>query len=167
MGSKRALTTSYHPQADGQTKVLNQTLEIVLRAYINFDCNNWSDLLSRIAFAYNNTPHTATGYAPATLLYGFKPNEPLNLLLNHAGHNIPRPPIETTKKETEGFLEEMQGEWTAARDALRRAQITFEKAYNKNHIPISFKIGDQVMINAHSLRIPNVIEGKGAKLTRR
>jgi hypothetical protein len=167
MGSKRALTTSYHPQADGQTEILNQTLEVALRAYINFDRNNWSQLLTRIAFAYNNTPHTATGYAPATLLYGFKPNEPLNLLLDHASSNISRPPIEATKEETKDFIEEMQGAWTAAKDALRRAQATFERAYNKNHLPISFEVGDQVMINAHSLRIPDVVEGKGAKLTRR
>ena len=57
------------------------------------------------------------GYAPATLLYGFKPNEPLNLLLNHAS-NVIQQPIETTKEGTAEFLEEMQGTWTAARDAL-------------------------------------------------
>ena len=118
MGSKRALTTLYHPQADGQTEILNQALEVALRAYINFNQNNWSKLLTKIAFAYNNTPHTATGHTPATLLYGFKPNEPLNLLLGHASSNIPRPPIEATKKETEEFIEEMQGAWTAAKDAL-------------------------------------------------
>lgn len=118
MGSKRALTTSYHPQAGGQTEVLNQMCEVTLRAYINFNCNNWSQLLTRIAFTYNNTPHTATGHAPTTLLYGFKPNEPLKLLLGHASSNISRPSIEATKKETEEFMEEMQGAWTAAKDAL-------------------------------------------------
>ena len=34
MGMKRALTTVYHPQADGQTKIMNQSLEISLQAYI-------------------------------------------------------------------------------------------------------------------------------------
>ena len=34
MGMKRALTTVYHPQADGQTEIMNQTPEISLRAYV-------------------------------------------------------------------------------------------------------------------------------------
>ena len=32
---------------------------------------------------------------------------------------------------------------------------------------MTFEIGDQVMINLHSLQLPDAIEGKGAKLTRR
>jgi len=46
-------------------------------------------------------------------------------------------------------------------------QATFENSYNKNHLPVSFEIVDQVMINIHSLRLPDVMEGKGSKLTRR
>ena len=42
MGSRRALTTAYHPQADGQTEVLNQTLEVAICAFINKDWDNWA-----------------------------------------------------------------------------------------------------------------------------
>jgi len=41
MGMKRALTTSYHPQADGQTEILNQTLEIALRVYVGPSRTDW------------------------------------------------------------------------------------------------------------------------------
>ena len=36
LGIKSALTTAYHPQADGQTERVNQELEQYLRAFINY-----------------------------------------------------------------------------------------------------------------------------------
>ena len=64
-GSKRALTTAYHPQADGQTEILNQTIKVAIRAFINSSRDNWVDLLPYLSFAYNNTPHTATKFTPS------------------------------------------------------------------------------------------------------
>jgi len=59
-GNERALTTAYHPQADGQTKIMNQTLEISLRAYIGPDRDDWVSSLDGLALSYNSTHHTAT-----------------------------------------------------------------------------------------------------------
>ena len=42
---KLALSTAYHPQTDGQTERCNQTLETILRCYINFKQNNWHSIL--------------------------------------------------------------------------------------------------------------------------
>src|SRR6267154_3711499 len=68
MGMTRSLTTAYHPQADGQTEVLNQSLEICLRSYVGPSRDNWEKYLDALALSYNSTPHTATGFAPAYLL---------------------------------------------------------------------------------------------------
>ena len=81
LGAKRALTTAYHPQADGQSEILNQTIEVAIRAYINRDKNNWTDLLPSITFSYDNTPHTATKYPPSYLLFGFQPKIPATFLV--------------------------------------------------------------------------------------
>ena len=45
MGMKRSLTTSYHPQADGQMEIMNQYLEISLRAFIRPNRDNWAPVL--------------------------------------------------------------------------------------------------------------------------
>src|ERR1700683_3454072 len=42
MGMTQSLTTAYHPQADSQTEVLNQSLEILLQAYIGPSHNDWA-----------------------------------------------------------------------------------------------------------------------------
>jgi len=67
---KHKLSTSFHPQTDGQTERLNQTLEQYLRAYVNRDQNNWVELLPMAQLAYNSTPSESTGLSPFQLAYG-------------------------------------------------------------------------------------------------
>src|SRR5258705_336951 len=64
MGMTRLLTTAYHPQADGQIEVLNQSLEISLRSYIGPSRDDWAQYLDALALSYNSTPHIATRFAP-------------------------------------------------------------------------------------------------------
>src|ERR1700683_4701957 len=89
MGMKQALTMAYHPQADGQTEVMNQTLEISLRAYIGPNRDNWVSSLDSLALSYNSTPHTVTGFAPTYLLRGYVPVTGSSLL--HSPESIQRP----------------------------------------------------------------------------
>lgn len=69
---KRGLSTAYHPQSDGQSKILNQTLEIYLRAYVGPERNNWSEILDIFALEYNTSTHSATKFTPSFLLFGFE-----------------------------------------------------------------------------------------------
>ena len=71
MGMVRSLTMAYHRQADGQTEVLNQSLEISLSAYIGPSRNDWVSDLDALGLSYNTTPHTATRFAPTYLLRGY------------------------------------------------------------------------------------------------
>jgi deoxyuridine 5'-triphosphate nucleotidohydrolase len=164
-GSKRALTTAYHPQADGQTEILNQTLEVAIRAFTNQTRDNWAELLPHLSFAYNNTPHTATKYPPSYLLFGFHPRSPLDFISNP-------PAIERTNmdefdsKKAQVFIEEIESVRLIAKDSLKQAQIRFENSYNHNHLPISFEPGDQVLVNIHSLELPES-KGKGRKFAQR
>ena len=80
MDIKRSLTTAYHPQADGQTEIMNQTLEVALRTYINPSLSDWSMLLDPFALTYNNTLHSTTSFPPSFLLFGFLPLTPNNFL---------------------------------------------------------------------------------------
>jgi hypothetical protein len=57
-------TSGYHPEGDGQTERMNQTLEQYLRIYCNYQQDNWSSLLPLAEFAYNNAPNATTGISP-------------------------------------------------------------------------------------------------------
>ena len=164
-GSQRALTTAYHPQADGQTEILNQTIEVAIRAFINQNRDNWSSLLPYLAFTYNNTPHTATKFAPSYLLYGFHPRTPLDFFTNES--SIERPNIyKFNAPDAQQFVEDITAVRLAAKDVLKLAQLRFEDSYNKNHIFVPYEPGDKVLVNIHSLNLPES-KGPGAKFSRR
>ena len=64
MGIKRNLLTVFHPQSDGQTERLNQTLEQYLRTFINYDQDDWNQLLPLGEYTYNNWVTTPTKMSP-------------------------------------------------------------------------------------------------------
>jgi len=73
LGSKHKLSTTAHPQTDGQTEQTNQTLEQYLCCYINYQQNNWVELLPLAQFAYNSVKTEATQESPFYANYGFEP----------------------------------------------------------------------------------------------
>ena len=66
-------STAFHPQTDGQTERVNQSLEQYLRQYCNYEQDNWYDLLPLAEYAYNNSATTATQMSPFNAKYGFHP----------------------------------------------------------------------------------------------
>ncbi|WMV24471.1 hypothetical protein MTR67_017856 [Solanum verrucosum] len=70
LGSQVNLSTTFHPQTNGQTKCTIQTSEDMLRAcVIDFKCS-WDDHLPLIEFAYNNNYHSRIQMAHYEALYG-------------------------------------------------------------------------------------------------
>ena len=63
-------STTYHPQTDGQTEVVNRTLTQLLRAVIQKNLKNWEDCLPFIEFAYNRSVHSTTEFSPFEIVYG-------------------------------------------------------------------------------------------------
>jgi hypothetical protein len=64
MGTKLNLSTTFHPQTDGQSKRTIQTLEDLLRSCVLEFGGNWEDLLPLVEFTYNNSHQTTIGMAP-------------------------------------------------------------------------------------------------------
>ena len=89
IGMIRSLITAYHPQADGQTEVLNQSLEILLHGYVGSSRNNWVNYFDALALSYNTTPYMATRFAPVYLLRGYIPTTGSTLV--HHPEGIVRP----------------------------------------------------------------------------
>ena len=51
LGIERRWCTAFHPQTDSQTERTNAILEQYLRAYVNYQQDNWNELLLLAEFA--------------------------------------------------------------------------------------------------------------------
>ena len=73
VGITQNLSTSFHAQTDGQTERVNAILEQYLWGYINYQQDNWTEILTMAEFAYNNTVSATTGITSFFAFYGQHP----------------------------------------------------------------------------------------------
>ena len=59
-GTELCFSSSYHPQSDGQTEVVNRTLEQYLRCFTCEQPKKWMEWLSWAEYGYNTATHLAT-----------------------------------------------------------------------------------------------------------
>jgi hypothetical protein len=92
LGTRLLFSTTYHPQTDGQTEVVNRTLSTILWAILKTNLKLWEECLPHIEFAYNRFVHSTTKVSPFQVVYYFNPRASINLL--------PLPPLEMTYFDT-------------------------------------------------------------------
>ncbi|CAI5799358.1 retrotransposon 1, partial [Podarcis lilfordi] len=64
LGTEVCLSSTYHPQTDGQTERANAVLELYLRCYCSYQQDDWVDHLPLAEFAYNNAVNASTQQTP-------------------------------------------------------------------------------------------------------
>jgi hypothetical protein len=74
------LNTTYHPQNDGQTEVVNKCLETYLRCFASEKKNQWAQWLPLDEWWYNTSYHTTTLMTPFEVVYGQNPPSVLSYL---------------------------------------------------------------------------------------
>ncbi|XP_050387198.1 uncharacterized protein LOC126803432 [Argentina anserina] len=80
MGTKLQFSSAYHPQADGQTEVVNRSLGNLLRCLVGEHIRSWSLVLPVVEFAYNNSVNRTIGMSPFEAAYGHNPTAPIDLI---------------------------------------------------------------------------------------
>ncbi|KJZ70324.1 hypothetical protein HIM_10292 [Hirsutella minnesotensis 3608] len=138
---KRRLSTTFHPQTDGQTERINQTIEQYLRTFCNKEQSDWVDKLPLAEFTYNTSNHGTVGGAPAEVLMGFHPRSQghvkghLETISSHASDRV-------------RGLRELHGRTSLM---ISRAQERQARYYNQHREQMSFEEGDWVLISTRNL----------------
>jgi hypothetical protein len=73
MGTYFSFSSSYHPQIDGQTEVVNISFGNLLISLVTELHNQWDQILPQEEFSYNDSPNRSTGRIPFQILYGMQP----------------------------------------------------------------------------------------------
>ena len=84
LGMKLLYAAAYYPQADGQSKRTNQTVESALWYYLHAleDPCEWPSVLQYLQFALNNSLSEAMRCLPNEVVYGFTPNDTVNFIID-------------------------------------------------------------------------------------
>ena len=136
-------STSFHPQSDGATEIVNKQLEQVLRSHCMHTISKWDDFLSMVEFAINNSYHASTKYTPFYLNYGMHPITPIT--------------VDTLKLSkvpaAAQWSQDLQTTLSNAKKILQLAKDT-QKAYaDAKRNDITFNIGDMVLLNTKNLNL--------------
>ena len=139
---RRRLSTAYHPQTDGQTERQNQTLEQYLRAYINYQQDDWVEWLRMAEFAYNNSIHASTGVTPFFAMHGFHPR-----MEDHIpeGAELDVPAAKDRIESVLVMRKELEARWQEA----VKTQATY---YDEKRTPRNYAVGQQVWLSAQNIR---------------
>ncbi|GJY34425.1 putative reverse transcriptase domain-containing protein [Tanacetum coccineum] len=69
LGTRLDMSTAYHPQTDGQSECIIQTLEDMLRVCVLDFGGSWDVHLLLVEFSYNNSYHSSVRFAMFEALY--------------------------------------------------------------------------------------------------
>jgi len=134
-------TSGYHPEGDGQTECINQTLKQYLCVYCNYQQDNWSELLPLTEFAYNNALSTTTGVSPFLANKGYHPNITVHPECNIASSRACDFTVD---------LDELQ---STLKTEISAAQQCYQKSTDTRRFPTpDFKVGDKVFVKAQFFR---------------
>ena len=74
LGAKLLMSTSFHPQTDGQTERANRNIGQIFRAVVRHDQKDWVDRVDLTEFAINASIAETTKFAPFELNGGYMPS---------------------------------------------------------------------------------------------
>nr|GFA40366.1 putative reverse transcriptase domain-containing protein [Tanacetum cinerariifolium] len=135
LGTRLDMSTTYHPETDGQSERTIQTLEDMLRACVLDFGKGWDKHLSLVEFSYNISYHANIKAAPFEALYRRKCRSPI-CWAEVGDRQLTGPEIihETTEK-----IVQTKSRIQAARDC--------QKSYaDLRRKPLEFQVGDKVML---------------------
>ncbi|KAL4582981.1 hypothetical protein LXL04_007545 [Taraxacum kok-saghyz] len=141
LGTKLLHSTTYHPQTDGQTEVVNRCLETYLRCFARDEPTTW---------------HSAIGTSPFHALYGRHPPS----IPSYTAGSSPIESIDSTLEAHKSLI-------TTLKQTLERTRQRMSDQANKHRTDKSFQVGEFVYLRLRIYRQLSAHHRPSHKLAKR
>ncbi|KAH9140660.1 hypothetical protein AeRB84_015118, partial [Aphanomyces euteiches] len=133
-GTTLYMSSSDHPESDGQTERANRVLEDILRSYALSRPKTWSSMLPTACFAYNTSVHASTGFTSFYAVHLKHPRLPSDvdrpvLSVGGISDDIPR----RTAASVEHFASSRESVLLRLRENIASAQAKQAREANKHN----------------------------------
>ena len=117
-------------------------MEAYLRAFVNFEQNDWARLFLIAEFAYNNAKNASTSYTPFELNCGYHPHISYKEDFNSRSKS----------KSADDLASNLRELIAVYRKNLQHAQDLQKQAHNKGIKPRSYVPSDKVWLNSKYIK---------------
>nr|XP_034886896.1 uncharacterized protein LOC118027607 [Populus alba] len=155
-GTMLCYSSSYHPQSNGQTEVVNRTLEQYLRCFSSDQPKGWVEWLAWAECGYNTAVHSATKMSPFEAVYGVPPPNMSSYI-----------PGTTKVQEVDNLLRTREVILRDLRRNLLEAQARMKSRADLHRREITFEVGDYVFLKLQPYRQKSVAFRSSLKLSPR
>ncbi|KAL0554843.1 hypothetical protein IC582_008771 [Cucumis melo] len=153
-GTKLNRSSSYHPQSDGQTEVVNKSVETYLRCFCGEKPHEWSQWIHWAEYRYNTTYHSSIGITPFQAVYGRLPPP----LVYYGDMETPNSTLDQQLKDRDIAL-------GALKEHMKIAQERMKKQADTKRREVEFQEGDLVFLKLRPYRQTSLRKKRNEKLS--
>ncbi|KAI0995291.1 Transposon Ty3-I Gag-Pol polyprotein [Podosphaera aphanis] len=139
-------------ETDGQTERFNAILECYLRAYFNYQQDDWADWLPSAEYNANDTESATTKVIP---FFANSAQHPRSEITPPRDQNPPSTSdyLRIQQNLANDFINQMNDLNTFLRENMTASQAFYEKYANQHRSnPPYYQVGDKVLVNAKNIR---------------
>ena len=149
LGIEKIRTTPYHLQTNGSAERVHQTLQRMISKLDPEKCRKWPEHIGSVLIAYNATWSQVTSYSPYFLMFGRRPQLPVDLLFPTVNKREWTCTIDEYVKALYEWLTEclQLTQESASKEAKRQKWL-----YNRKVGAMELHPGDHVLVRLDAFR---------------
>ncbi|GJW86965.1 ty3-gypsy retrotransposon protein [Tanacetum coccineum] len=155
-GTNLKHSTAYHPQTDGQTKIVNRGLEQYLQAMVSEKPHHWVRLLPWAEYSYNTSFQSSIRMSPYQAVYRRVPPS----IIPYTVRSSRIAAVEELLVECDALLRQLKHNLIVAKHRM-------EMQANRRCRDVEFNVGDRVLVKLQPYRQVSLAKWQSNKLAKR